>query len=107
MPRGSWAGSSSIRAASSPAPTGPAGLGEAVAAYREENPALPVEDLLAVPRVAAGYLACSVYPLSEPVDDPAAVTVELEAYGRARQGAVGLLTGRLDEAEEVLRDRLT
>ncbi|MEU2828720.1 phosphotransferase [Streptomyces lavendulae] len=88
-------------------PDWPAGLGEAVAAYREENPGLPVGDLLAVPRVAAGYLACSVYPLSEPVDSPAAVTPELEAYGRARHVAVGLLTERLDEAEEVLRDRLT
>ncbi|MFD0268626.1 phosphotransferase enzyme family protein [Streptomyces sp. NPDC127106] len=88
-------------------PDWPTGLGEAVAAYREENPALPVEDLLAVPRVAAGYLGCSVYPLSEPVESPAAVTPELEAYGRARHAAVALLTERLDEAEQVLRDRLT
>ncbi|MFB7467683.1 phosphotransferase enzyme family protein [Streptomyces sp. NPDC056224] len=88
-------------------PDWPAGLGEAVAAYREANPGLPVEDLLAVPRVAAGYMACSVYPLSEPVDHPAAVTPELERYGLARHAAVGVLTERLDEAEEVLRDRLS
>ncbi|MFE1416805.1 phosphotransferase enzyme family protein [Streptomyces sp. NPDC085524] len=88
-------------------PDWPAGLGEAVVAYRQANPGLPVEDLLAVPRVTAGYLACSVYPLSEPVDNPAAVTSGLEAYGRARHAALELLTGRLDEAEEVLRARLT
>ncbi|MFF4583372.1 phosphotransferase enzyme family protein [Streptomyces sp. NPDC001373] len=88
-------------------PNWPAGLVEAVAAYREANPGLPVEDLLSVPRVAAGYMACSAYPLSEPVDNPAAVTQELERYGRARHAAVEMLTERLNEAEEVLRDRLT
>ncbi|MFF5705173.1 phosphotransferase enzyme family protein [Streptomyces sp. NPDC012794] len=82
------------------------GLARAVDAYRAANPELPVEDLLAVPRVAAGYLACSVYPLSEPLDDPACLTPALEAYGRARQGAAGVLWERLEEAEEVLRDVL-
>ncbi|MFI6113253.1 phosphotransferase enzyme family protein [Kitasatospora sp. NPDC051164] len=88
------------------APDWPAGLATAVVAYSETNPAMPVGDLLTVPRVAAGYLACSVYPLSEPLDDPPAVTPELEAYGRARHKALGVLCGRLDEAEEVLRDQL-
>ncbi|MFF4448231.1 phosphotransferase enzyme family protein [Streptomyces sp. NPDC001502] len=87
-------------------PGWPAGLAEAVAAYREANSGLPLVDLLAVPRVATGYMACSVYPLSEPVDHPAAVTPELERYGRARHAAVRVLTERLAEAEEVLRDRL-
>ncbi|WP_257002027.1 phosphotransferase enzyme family protein [Streptomyces sp. WZ.A104] len=82
------------------------GLARAVGAYRAANPELPAEDLLAVPRVAAGYLACSVYPLSEPLNDPAAVTPELEAYGRARHEATGVLWERLDEAEEALRDVL-
>ncbi|MEU2354392.1 phosphotransferase [Streptomyces misionensis] len=82
------------------------GLARAVGAYRTTNPALPAADLLAVPRVAAGYLACSVYPLSEPLNDPAAVTPALEAYGRARHEAAGVLWERLDEAEEVLRDVL-
>ncbi|WP_447034662.1 phosphotransferase [Streptomyces sp. DSM 118878] len=82
------------------------GMTEAVGAYRAANPALPIEDLLAVPRVAAGYLACSVYPLSEPLDDPAAVTPALEAYGRARHEAAAVLWERLEEAEEVLRDAL-
>ncbi|MET9887939.1 phosphotransferase [Streptomyces sp. NPDC006430] len=82
------------------------GLARAVGAYRAANPELAAEDLLAVPRVAAGYLACSVYPLSEPLDDPASVTPALEAYGRARHEAVGVLWERLEEAEGVLRDVL-
>ncbi|MFG2483372.1 phosphotransferase enzyme family protein [Streptomyces virginiae] len=88
-------------------PDWPVGLGEAVTAYREANPGLPVEDLLAVPRTALGYMTCSVYPMSEPVDNPDAVTPELERYGRARHTAMDLIAERLDEAEEVLRDRLT
>lgn len=88
------------------APDWPMGLAAAVSAYRETNPAMPAEDLLTVPRVAAGYLACSVYPLSEPLDDPSAVTPGLEAYGRARHEALRVLCARLDEAEEVLRDLL-
>ncbi|MEU5115062.1 phosphotransferase [Streptomyces longwoodensis] len=85
-------------------PQWPTGLAEAVAAYRAANPALPAEELFAVPRLAAGYLACSVYPLSEAVDDPAAVTPELEAYGRNRQAAMAELCERLTEAEELLHD---
>ncbi|MFJ8752149.1 phosphotransferase enzyme family protein [Streptomyces sp. NPDC102441] len=88
------------------APDWPAGLATAAVAYREANPAMSVEDLLTVPRVAAGYLACSVYPLSEPLDDPAAVTSQLEAYGRARHQAQRVLWERVEEAEEVLRDAL-
>lgn len=88
------------------APDWPTGLATAVAAYQEANPAMSVKDLLTVPRVAAGYLACSVYPLSEPIDDPPSVNPQLEAYGRARHEALGVLWARLDEAEEVLRDRL-
>ncbi|MGD1220541.1 phosphotransferase enzyme family protein [Streptomyces krungchingensis] len=88
------------------APDWPTGLAAAVAAYRETNPAMPTGDLLTVPRVAAGYLACSVYPLSEPLDDPSAVTPDLEAYGRARDKALHVLCARLDDAEEVLRDLL-
>lgn len=84
----------------------PSGLATAVAAYREANPALPVEDLLAVPRVAAGYLACTVYPLSVPFRAPDAVTDELAAYGRARHEALGVLCARLDEAEQLLGDLL-
>ncbi|MEU8779475.1 phosphotransferase [Streptomyces sp. NPDC048606] len=82
------------------------GLARAAGAYRAANPQLPAEDLLAVPRVAAGYLACSVYPLSEPLNDPAAVTPALEAYARARHKATGVLWECLDEAEEALRDVL-
>ncbi|KIF00469.1 hypothetical protein PL81_41190 [Streptomyces sp. RSD-27] len=82
------------------------GLARAVGAYRAANPELPAEDLLAVPRVAAGYLACSVYPLSGPLDGPAAATPALEAYGRARQEATGVLWERLAEAEEVLHEVL-
>ncbi|MFJ4526173.1 hypothetical protein ACIP4Y_35535 [Streptomyces sp. NPDC088810] len=82
------------------------GLARAVGAYRLANPQLPAEDLLAVPRVAAGYLACSVSPLSEPPDNPASLTLALEAYGRARHEAATVLWERLEEAEEVLRDVL-
>lgn len=87
-------------------PQWPTGLAEAVDAYRAANPALPAEELLAVPRLAAGYQACSVYPLSEAVDDPAGVTRELEAYGHNRHAAMSELRERLTEAEEVLRDLL-
>lgn len=83
-------------------PDWPTGLASAITAYQAANPALPAEELIVVPRVAAGYLACSVYPLSEPVDDPGAVTPELEAYGRNRQAAMVELCERLPEAEEVL-----
>ncbi|MEV7839234.1 phosphotransferase enzyme family protein [Streptomyces albidoflavus] len=82
------------------------GLARAVDSYRTAHPELPPEDLLAVPRVAAGYLACSVYPLSEPLNDPAAVTPALEAYGRARHEAADVMWEHLGEAEEVLRDVL-
>ncbi|MER6216703.1 phosphotransferase [Streptomyces sp. NPDC001674] len=82
------------------------GLARAVGAYRAANPELATEELLAVPRVAAGYMACSVYPLSQPLEDPASVTPALEAYGRARHEAAGVLWERLEEAEEVLRDVL-
>ncbi|GLV88367.1 hypothetical protein Slala03_80560 [Streptomyces lavendulae subsp. lavendulae] len=87
-------------------PKWPMGLAEAVAAYRAANPALPAEELLAVPRLAAGYMACSVYPLAEAVDDPAAVTPELAAYGHNRHAAMAELCERLTEAEEVLHDLL-
>jgi Ser/Thr protein kinase RdoA (MazF antagonist) len=87
-------------------PHWPTGLADAITAYQAANPALPAEELLAVPRVAAAYMACSMYPLSEAVDDPAAVTPELQAYGRNRQAAVVELCERLAEAEEVLHDRL-
>ncbi|WP_246212565.1 phosphotransferase enzyme family protein [Streptomyces abyssomicinicus] len=83
------------------------GLATALSAYRAANPALPLDDLLAVPRVAAGNLACSVYPLSEPLDRPGAVTPSLEAYGRARHQAATVLRERLDEAEETLHALLT
>ncbi|NYV75327.1 phosphotransferase, partial [Streptomyces sp. UH6] len=83
------------------------GLATALSAYRAANPALPLDDLLAVPRVAVGNQACSVYPLSEPLDRPGAVTPALEAYGRARHRSVAVLRERLDEAEEVLRSLLT
>ncbi|WP_208886651.1 phosphotransferase enzyme family protein [Streptomyces sp. PBH53] len=81
-------------------------LARAVGAYRAANPQLSAEDLIAVPRVAAGYLACSVCPLSEPLNAPAAATPALEAYGRARHEAAGVLWERLEEAEEVLGDVL-
>ncbi|MDQ0765551.1 phosphotransferase enzyme family protein [Streptomyces canus] len=87
-------------------PKWPTGLAEAIAAYRSANPTLPPEELLAVPRLAAGYMACSVYPLSEAVDAPAAVTPELEAYGRNRHAAIAELCERLTEAEEVLHGLL-
>ncbi|GGZ25722.1 hypothetical protein GCM10010300_81420 [Streptomyces olivaceoviridis] len=87
-------------------PDWPTGLADAIAAYRAANPVLPADELLAVPRIAAGYLACSVYPLSEVVDDPAALTPELEAYGRNRHAATAELRDRLTEAEEVLHDLL-
>ncbi|PZT73368.1 MULTISPECIES: phosphotransferase enzyme family protein [unclassified Streptomyces] len=88
------------------APDWPTGLAEAIVAYRAANPELPADELLAVPRIAVGYLACSAYPLSEAVDAPDGLTPELEAYARNRHAAMNELRDRLTEAEEVLRDRL-
>ncbi|GGV08055.1 hypothetical protein GCM10010275_55290 [Streptomyces litmocidini] len=83
-------------------PDWPARLADAISAYRAANPALPADELLAVSRIAAGYLACSVYPLSEAVDAPAALTPELKAYGRNRHAAMTELRDRLTQVEEVL-----
>ncbi|MFH9613798.1 phosphotransferase [Streptomyces pratensis] len=83
-------------------PQWPTGLGAAVAAYRAADPALPAKELLDVPRLAAGYLVCSVYPLCGAVDDPAAVTPELAACSPNRQAAMAGLCERLVEAEEVV-----
>ncbi|WP_260617985.1 phosphotransferase enzyme family protein [Streptomyces sp. WAC07149] len=82
------------------------GLARAVDAYRAANPGLPAEELVAVPRITAGYLGCSVYPLSVPLHDPAALTPALEAYGRARHEAATVLWEGLEEAEGALRDLL-
>ncbi|MEE1805030.1 phosphotransferase enzyme family protein [Streptomyces sp. BE133] len=87
-------------------PSWPDGLARAVSAYRAANPTLSDADLRAVVRVAAGYLGCSVYPLAEPLDDPAAVSPSLEAYAYARHQTVAVLREHLEEAEEVLRDVL-
>ncbi|CAM5671526.1 phosphotransferase [Streptomyces atroolivaceus] len=101
-PPGSWGGSSWTRAPFWQSRSGRLGLGAAVAAYRAADPALPAKELLAVPRLAAGYLVCSVYPLCGAVDDPAAVTPELAACGHNRQAAMAGLCERLVEAEEVV-----
>ena len=84
----------------------PAGLASAVAAYHATNPALPIEDLIAAPRLAAGYLCCSVYPLSVALEHPTAATPSLYRYARARHDATSVLVERTDEAEQLLRDLL-
>jgi homoserine kinase type II len=57
--------------------------------------------------VGCAYTLASTYPLAEPLDNPRAVDPALRAYGRARHDAALTMLHRLDEAEEVLRDRLT
>ncbi|MFG2896148.1 phosphotransferase enzyme family protein [Streptomyces zaomyceticus] len=84
----------------------PQGLARLVAAYHELHPALPVGELVSVVRLAAAYLGCTVYPLNTVVDGLGPVTPSLEAYARNRALAAVELRERLDEAEELLRDRL-
>ena len=52
------------------------------------------------------HTAASAYPLSEPLENPAAVTPTLQTYARARHRAAQLMIQRLAEAEEVLRAHL-
>ncbi|MFD7919650.1 phosphotransferase enzyme family protein [Streptomyces sp. NPDC059740] len=82
------------------------GLPALLAAYRDEYPGLPLEDLLCSVAVGCAYTLASTYPLAEPLDDPAAVDAPLEAYGRARHEAALMLLDRLPEVEGVLRDAL-
>ncbi|MFE6709575.1 phosphotransferase enzyme family protein [Streptomyces sp. NPDC057695] len=84
----------------------PEGLARLVAAYRELHPTPPVEELVGVVRLTAAYLGCTVYPLNTVVDGLGPVTPSLEAYAEHRVLAAAALRARLDEAEEVLRDRL-
>lgn len=67
---------------------------------------MPADELVASVRVAAIYTAASAYPLSEPLENPAAVTPTLQTYARARHHAAELMIQRLAEAEEVLRAHL-
>jgi homoserine kinase type II len=82
------------------------GLAELLVAYREENPAGRLDDLVSTVAVGCAYTLASTYPLAEPLDDPDAVTPSLEVYGRARHDAALVMLERLDEVQDGLRDRL-
>jgi Ser/Thr protein kinase RdoA (MazF antagonist) len=82
------------------------GLGELLAAYREEHPAARQDDLMSTVAVGCAYTVGSTFPLAEPLDDPAAVTPSLELYARARHDTVLVLLDRLSEVQESLHDRL-
>jgi Ser/Thr protein kinase RdoA (MazF antagonist) len=82
------------------------GLPELLAAYREEHPAARLDDLLSTVAVGCASMLASTYPLGEPLTDPSAVDESLRVYGRARHEAALVLLARLEEASEVVRDRL-
>ncbi|MGW6388967.1 phosphotransferase [Streptomyces sp. NPDC055103] len=88
-------------------PDWPEGLGRLTAAYRYLYSTVGVEELVSVVRVTAAALALSVYPLNTVVDGLGPPTPSLEAYARARHQAAAVLRERLDEAEGILRDRLS
>ncbi|MGH3488358.1 MAG: phosphotransferase enzyme family protein [Actinopolymorphaceae bacterium] len=83
-------------------PDWPQGLACLVAAYHHAYSVVTVDELMATVRVALIYTAASAYPLSEPLENPAAVTPSLRTYGRARHRAARLMIERLAEAEEIL-----
>jgi homoserine kinase type II len=82
------------------------GLADLLLAYRQENPAVRREDLVSVVAVGCVYLLASIYPLNQPLNDPAALDASLRAYGRARHEAALTLLDRLDEATQHIDDRL-
>ncbi|MFF4871829.1 aminoglycoside phosphotransferase family protein [Streptomyces sp. NPDC090109] len=87
-------------------PDWPDGLGRLAAAYHARYPAVGVEELVCVARVAAVALALSVYPLNTVVAGLGPATDSLESYARDRHRAAAVLRERLDEAEELLREHL-
>lgn len=84
----------------------PDGVAHLAVAYHRTYPAVPVDELVAIVRVALVYTAGSAYPLSEPLENPTAVTPSLQTYARARHHAAQLMIERLAEAEELLRTHL-
>lgn len=83
-----------------------AGFARLAAAYHQENPGTTAGDLTCAVAVGCAYTLASVYPLSEPLEAPAAVDASLQAYGRARHEAALSMLARLGEAEEALREEL-
>ncbi|MFG2292231.1 phosphotransferase enzyme family protein [Streptomyces sp. NPDC048603] len=84
----------------------PSGLARLVAAYRAARPGFPPAELAAVPRAALCVLAGAVYPLTQPLERPEAVTRSLRAYALDRDRAAGILRERLPEAERAVRETL-
>lgn len=84
----------------------PQGLARLATAYHHAYAAVPPDELVATVRVAIVYTAASAYPLSEPLENPAAVNPTLLTYARARHRAARLLIERLAEAEDMLRAHL-
>jgi Phosphotransferase enzyme family len=82
------------------------GLPELLAAYREENPAARLADLVSSVAVGCVWTLASAYTLVEPLDRPGAADASLLAYGRARHDAAVVVLDRLDEVQEMLRDHL-
>ncbi|MFB6839077.1 aminoglycoside phosphotransferase family protein [Streptomyces sp. NPDC056361] len=87
-------------------PDWPDGLSRLAAAYHHRHPVVGVEELVSVVRLTAAALALSVYPLNTVAAGLGPVTPSLAAYARVRHQASVVLRERLDEAEEVLRERL-
>ncbi|MFD3399607.1 phosphotransferase enzyme family protein [Kribbella sp. NPDC058693] len=80
------------------------GLGELLAAYREEHPAARPDDLVSTVAVGCAYTLGSTFPLAEPQE---AVTPSLELYARARHETALMMLERLDEVQETLRESLS
>jgi homoserine kinase type II len=77
-------------------------LGEFIDAYRDEHPAARTADLWSSVAVGCAYTLGSTYPLAE----PAPVSPSLEHYARARHQSALLMLERLDEVQQMLRERL-
>jgi homoserine kinase type II len=83
------------------------GLPDLLAAYREEHPAVNEDDLRSVVATGCAYTLASTYPLSEPLDDPDAVTPSLELYARARHDAALTMLRRLPDARHAVQDAIS
>jgi homoserine kinase type II len=80
------------------------GLRGLVAAYRDENPDLPTDDLVGSVRAWVCYSAASIYPFDDLVDGRALLPVPLQRYAIDRHHALTAVMDRLEEIESSLRE---
>ncbi len=80
------------------------GLRGLLTSYREENPDLPVDDLVGSVRAWVCYSAASIYPFDDLVDGRALLPVSLQRYAVDRHHALSVVLDRLEEIESALRE---